>query len=82
MAIATSGILKEYLKVLENEPEDLIGKDEDDPTEVDERHLFFGWKSMDKNINCWNDFLLIFFPEIFQKLSRDFTRRLLFSLFF
>jgi hypothetical protein len=34
--------------VLENEPEDLIGKDEENPTEVDEGHLYFGWKRSDK----------------------------------
>jgi plasmid rolling circle replication initiator protein Rep len=47
-AIATGGVLKEYLKVLEDEPEDLIGKNEDDPSQFDEGHLFFGWKHRDK----------------------------------
>jgi hypothetical protein len=41
--IATGGVLKEYLKALEQEPEDLIGESED-PDEVDEGSLYFGWK--------------------------------------
>jgi plasmid rolling circle replication initiator protein Rep len=53
-AIATGGILKEYLKVLENEPEDLIGKDEENPIEVDEGHLYFGWKRSDKKYKLIN----------------------------
>ena len=40
--IATGGILKDYLKALEEEPEDLIGDDGKD--DVDEGHLYFGWK--------------------------------------
>ena len=40
-AISSGGILKEYLKELENEPEDLIGDDgECDDTLA---HLYFGW---------------------------------------
>jgi len=46
-AVATGGVLKEYLKVLENEPEDLIGEG-DDSDQVDEGHLYFGWKRSDK----------------------------------
>lgn len=45
--IATGGVLKEYLKELEKEPEDLIGQDETE-TEVDEGHLYFGWKRKNK----------------------------------
>ena len=41
--VATGGVLKEYLRALENEPEDLIGKGEE-IDEVDEGHLYFGWK--------------------------------------
>lgn len=41
-AIATGGVLKDYLKELEQEPDDLIGEDEQ--AEVDEGHLYFGWK--------------------------------------
>jgi plasmid rolling circle replication initiator protein Rep len=47
-AIATGGVLKEYLKTLEDEPEDLIHVEGEDTTEVDEGHLFFGWKRSDK----------------------------------
>jgi len=41
-AISSGGILKEYLKELENEPDDLIG---DTPGEGDDTlaHLYFGW---------------------------------------
>lgn len=47
--VATGGVLKEYLKTLEEEPEDLIGKDETKTEdEVDEGHLMFGWKYKDK----------------------------------
>ena len=47
--ISTGGVLKDYLKQLEEEPEDLIGKDElktDD--EIDEGHLYFEWKYQEK----------------------------------
>jgi len=46
-AIATGGVLKEYLRELEEEPIDLIGADE---TEVGEDYgrLLFGWKSREK----------------------------------
>ena len=47
--VATGGVLKEYLKQLEEEPEDLIGKDENKTEEeVDEGHLYFGWKRKEK----------------------------------
>jgi plasmid rolling circle replication initiator protein Rep len=52
-AIATGGVLKEYLKVLEDEPEDLIGKDEESEA-IDEGHLFFGWKPKDKKYKLVN----------------------------
>lgn len=46
-AIATGGVLKEYLKELEDEPEDLIGKDDEvEPT--NEASLYFGWKRLEK----------------------------------
>ncbi len=45
-AIGTGGVLKEYLKELEQEPQNLIG--EDNEAEVDEGHLYFGWKRKDK----------------------------------
>ena len=50
-AIATGGVLKEYLKALEDEPEDLIHVDGDEEaivSEEDETHLFFGWKQKEK----------------------------------
>lgn len=48
-AIATGGVLKEYLKELEQEPEDLIHTDEDQGDgEVDEGSLWFGWKRPEK----------------------------------
>lgn len=41
--ITTGGVLKEYLKELEEEPEDLIGEgDELEP--IAEQSLYFGWK--------------------------------------
>ena len=40
--VATGGVLKDYLKTLEEEPEDLIGESDED--EIDEGHLRFGWK--------------------------------------
>ena len=46
-SIATGGILKEYLKELEEEPEDLIGKDEE-AEPMDEASLYFGWKRRDQ----------------------------------
>ena len=45
--VTTGGVLKSYFKSLENEPEDLIGKDEDDVL-VDEGHLYFGWKKREQ----------------------------------
>ena len=42
-SIATGGVLKEYLKELEQEPEDLIGES-DSPEGEDEASLYFGWK--------------------------------------
>lgn len=50
-AIATGGVLKEYLRALEDEPEDLIHVDGDEETisiEEDETHLYFGWKQKEK----------------------------------
>ena len=44
--VATGGVLKKYLKQLEEEPEDLIGGDENKTEgEIDEGHLIFGWES-------------------------------------
>lgn len=46
-AIATGGILKEYLQELEEEPEDLIGKD-DEAKLAEEASIFFGWGRREK----------------------------------
>jgi hypothetical protein len=42
-AVAVGGVLKEYLKALEEEPEDLIGEDENSE-DINEGELYFGWK--------------------------------------
>ena len=49
-AIATGGILKDYLKVLEDEPEDLIHVDEHGETQADENspRVAFGWREQAK----------------------------------
>ena len=44
--VTTGGVLKEYLKNLEREPEDLIGEGEEDNS--DEGHLYFGWRYREK----------------------------------
>lgn len=41
-AVVVGGVLRQYLAELEKEPEDLIS--ENDSTEVDEGHLYFGWR--------------------------------------
>lgn len=45
-AIATGGILKDYLKVLEQEPDDLVHADESGLIEPDESspRMAFGWR--------------------------------------
>ena len=57
-AIATGGVLKEYLKALEDEPEDLIHVDGDEEEKAiaseDETHLFFGWKPREKKYRLIN----------------------------
>lgn len=45
--VSTGGLLKDYLKELEQEPEDLIGKDEEFD-DVDEGHFYFGWRRVEK----------------------------------
>lgn len=45
-AIAVGGVLRDYMRELEEEPEDLIG--EDSLGEVDEGHLYFRWKRQQK----------------------------------
>ena len=47
--VATGGVLKQYLKQLEEEPEDLIGRNETKTEdEIREGHLLFKWKSDDR----------------------------------
>jgi plasmid rolling circle replication initiator protein Rep len=46
-AIATGGVLKEHLRELEDEPEDLIGEGEDELGE-DYGRLLFGWRRNEK----------------------------------
>ena len=47
--ISTGGVLKNCLKQLEEEPEDLIGRDElKTDFEVHEGNLYFEWKYQDK----------------------------------
>lgn len=41
-AVALGGIFQDYFKELEEEPDDLIGSDGED--ELNEGHLFFGWR--------------------------------------
>lgn len=45
--VATGGVLKDYLKALEQEPEDLIGEGEEED-QLDEGHLLFGWRQKEK----------------------------------
>ena len=48
-SVSTGGILKKYLKELEKEPEDLIGKDEEsNEIKDDETRLNFSWRTEDK----------------------------------
>jgi plasmid rolling circle replication initiator protein Rep len=46
-SIATGGVLKQYLRELEDEPEDLIGSNENQERD-DEASLYFGWKRREK----------------------------------
>jgi hypothetical protein len=46
-AISTGGILKQYLRELEEEPENLIGEGEEEIAE-DFGRLFFGWKRRER----------------------------------
>ena len=45
--VTTGGVLKSYLKDLEDDPEDLIGKNEDEVS-IDEGHLYFGWERQER----------------------------------
>ncbi len=47
--VASGGVLKKYLRELEKEPEDLIGRNETKTEdEISEGHLIFKWKSEDR----------------------------------
>lgn len=52
-SIATGGVLKQYLKELEMEPEDLIGES-DTPETQDVASLYFGWKRQEKRYRMIN----------------------------
>lgn len=52
--VTTGGVLKEYLKELEEEPEDLIGEG-DDAESQDEGKLYFGWKRKEKKYRMVED---------------------------
>lgn len=45
-AIAVGGVLRDYLRELEEEPEDLVGNDNE--SDLDEGHLYFDWKRKEK----------------------------------
>jgi plasmid rolling circle replication initiator protein Rep len=47
-AVVVGGMLRQYLRELEQEPEDLIGEDEKGEGDLDEGHLYFGWKPKTK----------------------------------
>lgn len=50
--VATGGVLKEYLKELENEPDNLIG--ESDLAEEEYGRLYFGWKKEEQKYRMTN----------------------------
>jgi plasmid rolling circle replication initiator protein Rep len=56
-AVATGGVLKEYLKLLEEEPDDLIFADESGITEpdLDGPRVAFGWREKTKRYRLQED---------------------------
>ena len=52
--VSTGGVLKEYLSTLEREPEDLIGKSEDEDVNDDDLHLYFKWRYKEKKYRLWD----------------------------
>jgi plasmid rolling circle replication initiator protein Rep len=52
-AVAVGGVLRGYMKELECEPDDLIGNTNEG--EVDEGHLYFGWKRKQKKYRLISD---------------------------
>lgn len=53
-AVAVGGILKDYLRELEEEPQDLIGEGEESDS-VDEGSLYFGWKTAQRKYRMRSD---------------------------
>lgn len=55
--VSTGGVLKEYLSALENEPEDLIGKsdEEDENSGEDDPHLYFNWRRKEQKYRLKSD---------------------------
>ena len=51
-AVAVGGVLRGYMKELECEPEDLVGNTNEG--EVDEGHLYFGWRRKQKKYKLVN----------------------------
>lgn len=47
-AVSVGGVLRDYFKALEEEPEDLIGSEESNEKEPDEGHLYFTWRRGEK----------------------------------
>ena len=48
-SISVGGLLRNYMRKIKEQPEDLIGKDETRvKDEVDEGHLYFGWEYQEK----------------------------------
>jgi plasmid rolling circle replication initiator protein Rep len=43
-AVVVGGVLRQYLRELEQEPQDLIGEDEEGEGDLRLGHLYFGWK--------------------------------------
>jgi len=55
-AVVVGGILRQYLRDLENESEDLIGEDEKGEGNLDEGHLYFGWNYFEKMYQLNSDY--------------------------
>ena len=51
--ISVGGIFRDYFRELEQEPEDLIGKDKDEVS-VNQGHLYFEWKKKEKKYRLIN----------------------------
>ena len=53
-SISLGGVLREFFRDLEKDPDDLIGKDSADDSQVDEGHLYFSWKRKEKRYKLKN----------------------------